>query len=70
MRSIHVVDADGREEVVVIRSNQQNPAFTTRLNAVRNALGNDPGALEVWTIAVRMRRRAGKYKMKKKKDLV
>ena len=47
MHSIHVVDADGREEVVVIRSNQQNPAFTTRLNVVRNALGNEPGALEV-----------------------
>ena len=47
MRSIHVVDAGGREEVIVIRSNQQNPAFTTRLNAVRNALGNDPGDLEV-----------------------
>lgn len=47
MRSIHVVSADGREDVVIVRGNQQNPALVSRLNAVRNALGTDPGALEI-----------------------
>ena len=47
LRSVHVVGADGRERVVVVRRDRPNPHLTGRLNAVRKALGDDPSAVEV-----------------------
>ena len=47
LRSIHVVCMDGRERVVVVRRDRPNALLRGRLNAVREALGNDPRALEV-----------------------
>ena len=47
LRSVHVVDIAGREQVVVVRRDRPNPLLELRLNAVREALGNDPRAMEV-----------------------
>ncbi len=47
LRSVHVVGIDGQERVVVVRRDRPNPLIETRLNAVREALGNDPKAVEV-----------------------
>ncbi|MDE2824566.1 MAG: hypothetical protein OXK79_13780 [Chloroflexota bacterium] len=47
LRSVHVVGIDGRTKVVLVRRDRPNPTLETRLNAVREALGNDPHAMEV-----------------------
>ena len=47
LRSVHVVGIDGQERVVVVRRDRPNPLIETRLNAVREALGSDPQAVEV-----------------------
>lgn len=47
LRSVHVVGIDGRERVVVVRRDRPRPALKVRLNAVREALGDDPSAVEV-----------------------
>ena len=47
LRSVHVIGIDGRERVVVVRRDRPKPALKMRLNAVREALGNDPSAVEV-----------------------
>lgn len=71
LRTIHVVDVDGREEVVVIRRNQPNPALAARLHAVRIALGNYPGAMEILgQLLVECADGQVSEKMKKEKDPV
>ena len=47
LRSVHVVGIDGQERVVVVRRDRPNPLLETQLNAVREALGNEPQAMEV-----------------------
>ena len=47
LRSIHVVGLDGHEQVFVIRRNRPNPHLQTALTAVRQALANEPRAIEV-----------------------
>ena len=38
---------DGREQVIVVHRDRLNPVLATRVKAVREALGKEPGALEV-----------------------
>ena len=47
LRSVHIVGIDGNEEVVVVRRDHPNPVLSTRLCAVRKALGDEPRAIEV-----------------------
>ena len=47
LRSVHVVGLDGRERVVVVHRDRPNPRLQVRLDAVREALGNEPQAVEV-----------------------
>ena len=48
LKSVHVVGIDGREQVVVVRRDRPNPLLETTVeHAVREALGNDPRAMEV-----------------------
>ena len=45
LRSVHVVSS-GREQVVVVRRDRPNPRLEARSRAAREALGNDPRAVE------------------------
>ena len=47
LQSVHVVGLNGQERVVVVRRDRPNPQLHSRLNAVREALGNEPNAVEV-----------------------
>lgn len=47
LRPVHVIGVDGREEIVIVRSEQQNPDIATRLDAVRDVLGTGPGTMEI-----------------------
>jgi hypothetical protein len=55
--SVHVVGVDGREDVVVVRRDRQTSAVAARLAKVREALGEDPIAMEV--LAQLMAERSG-----------
>ena len=47
LKSVHVVGIDGREQVVVVHRERPNPLLETQLKTVREALGNNPRAMEV-----------------------
>ena len=47
LRSIHVVRFDGHEQVLLIHPDEPNPLLDSRLNAVREALGDEPTPVEV-----------------------
>lgn len=47
LRSVHVVDVDGREKILVVRRDRPNPRLATRLDTIRKVLGNAPEAMEV-----------------------
>ena len=42
LRRIHVIHSDGREDVLIVRSERANSRRQMRLNAVRKALKNEP----------------------------
>ena len=47
LTSVHVVRIDGREQVVVVRRDRPNPHLEKRIRAVREALDDEPQAVEV-----------------------
>ena len=47
LRSIHVVRFDGHQQVLLIHPDEPNPLLDSRLNAVREALGDEPTPVEV-----------------------
>ena len=47
LRSVHVVGADGQQQVVVVHRDRPNPVFEAQLTAVRKVLANEPRALEM-----------------------
>ena len=47
LRSIHVVRFDGQEQVLVVRPDESDPFLAPQLDAVREALGDEPTAVEV-----------------------
>ena len=47
LRAVHVVSADGRERVVVIRPDRPKPMLKARLDALRDALACEPHPAEV-----------------------
>ena len=47
LRSIHVVHLDGHEQVLFVRPEDPSPFLAPQLHAVREALGNEPTAVEV-----------------------
>ncbi len=47
LKSVHVVGVDGREQILIVRSDRPNDQLETRLNIVREALGDDPQAMEI-----------------------